>query len=317
MSALGDGNQSCLQAPGGPQATVSRPKDVCGHCDLKCTSSGRGSDGLYCDYCCYWVHASCEGMSETTYRTFSKMAKVVNNMSYFCELNHCKSVSTEILRQLGPIRQKVDENSQRIMVLEEGVKKQSVVIEEKVVEEVQKCLGETLDDKIQSVWAYEKDKAIRAKNIIISGLKEADVGVVGSDRKADDIKKVKSLFETKLGVDLGSINIKNVSRLGKSNDDGQSQRCRLTKVVFESEEMVTKVLRVAKRLSESEEEAIRKIILFRDMCETDRQKRKALVDEMKHRNSELNVSDALIWKWVIKGDQVVKIKVRPSPDGNF
>ena len=44
-----------------------KEKDVCGHCDSKCKSRGKGSDGLCCDYCGHWVHASCEGMNYETY----------------------------------------------------------------------------------------------------------------------------------------------------------------------------------------------------------------------------------------------------------
>ena len=70
--------------------TSQRLKDVCGHCDTKCTSKGQGSDAICCDYCGYWVNASCDGMSREEYRMFSQLAKKVSDMSYYCSYNHCK-----------------------------------------------------------------------------------------------------------------------------------------------------------------------------------------------------------------------------------
>ena len=51
---------------------------------------------------------------------FSQLAKKMSNMSYYCSYNHCKTVAGEILKQPGPIRQRVEENSQRIAKLELG-----------------------------------------------------------------------------------------------------------------------------------------------------------------------------------------------------
>ena len=70
----------------------SRARDVCGHCEELVTSRGKNSDGLYCDYCNCWYHASCEGMSTDTYQMFSKLASQIHNMSYYCDFNHCKIV---------------------------------------------------------------------------------------------------------------------------------------------------------------------------------------------------------------------------------
>ena len=105
---------------------LDKPKDVCGHCDNKVTDKGKGSDGICCDYCGFWVHAGCDGMSRDSYTKFKELARQVQNLSYYCSLYHCNVVSKEILKQLGPIRQKVEENSQRITILESDVKKTSL-----------------------------------------------------------------------------------------------------------------------------------------------------------------------------------------------
>ena len=65
-------------------------KEVCGYFEEKCTDKGKGSDGILCDYCGFWVHASCDGkMSAEAYKMFTKLADEVSNISYYCSLNHC------------------------------------------------------------------------------------------------------------------------------------------------------------------------------------------------------------------------------------
>ena len=125
----------------------ARPKDVCGHCELKCTAKGKGDDGICCDYCGYWVHATCDGMSKETFKSFNKLAKDIPNMSYYCTYNHCKYVAGEILKQLGPIRQKVEENSQRITKLEEAVGRQNVDMEEIIQSKVEDTIDESIRDR--------------------------------------------------------------------------------------------------------------------------------------------------------------------------
>ena len=82
---------------------------------------------------------------------FSKLAGQIHKMTYYCEYNHCKVVSREILKQLGPIRQKVDENTQRIVSLEDKVNKQGEALEKAVTDEVARCLDDTIDERVKSV----------------------------------------------------------------------------------------------------------------------------------------------------------------------
>lgn len=85
-------------------------------------------------------------------------------MSYYCNFNHCKLVSGEILKQLGPINQRVEANSQRISVLEETVQKQDITMEVKIKEEVNNVVSESIDEKVKQVWELEKDRALRTIN---------------------------------------------------------------------------------------------------------------------------------------------------------
>lgn len=50
--------------------------------------------------------------------------------------------------------------------------------------------------------------------------------------------------------------------------------------------------------------------MFRDVCKTDRDKRKQLVDEAKNKNEELKRLNVFDEKWIIRGERVVKTKVK-------
>lgn len=52
--------------------------------------------------------------------------------------------------------------------------------------------------------------------------------------------------------------------------------------------------------------------MFRDLTQVDREKRQVLVQEMKVKNDELLNQNVLDSKWIIRGDKVIKIKVRPN-----
>ena len=120
-----------------------------------------------------------------------------------------------------------------------------------------------------------------------------------------------------MGLDIESLKNANVLRLGKHNDNSQTQRSRLTKIVFDSEDMAIRVIKSAKKLSESSIEYVKNIRLFRDLCQSDRLKRKSLVEEIRQKTSELSSSDAQVWKYIIRGDKVVKIKKQTGSDTNL
>ena len=69
---------------------INKPVDICGHCQKKCTSKGKLGEAIQCDLCCYWVHASCEGLSRDDYKLFAQLAPAaMENFVYFCKLNKC------------------------------------------------------------------------------------------------------------------------------------------------------------------------------------------------------------------------------------
>ena len=102
----------------------------------------------------------------------SKLARDIPNMTYYCTFNSCKIVSGEILKQLGPIQQQVNENSQRIETLEKAVDAQNNLIEQNVADEVENCIGESIEQKVKKMFEIEKDRAARSSNVILQNVRE-------------------------------------------------------------------------------------------------------------------------------------------------
>jgi len=61
---------------------VSKPLDVCGHCNKKCKDKGPLSEAIQCDLCGHWVHTSCEGLTKKQYDSFTQLAVAVDGLSY-------------------------------------------------------------------------------------------------------------------------------------------------------------------------------------------------------------------------------------------
>ena len=154
------------------QKIASRAENICGHCMKKCTKTGRGSLALKCDYCKYLYHADCEGLSTEQYQALSQLASVLPNVNYYCVFGHCKQVSDEMIKLLGPTVKKVEENTKRIEALEKECEKQFNGIDAKIVREVKENTEDIIDSKVKNAWTTEKERAKRARNIILSNFPE-------------------------------------------------------------------------------------------------------------------------------------------------
>ena len=118
-----------------------------------------------------------------------------------------------------------------------------------------------------------------------------------------------------LGINLEENKIKSVVRLGKKANNGNVRpRPRLVKVVLDSESTAKEVFRAASRVAESEVglDKAKDIKVFRDMTKIDRDRRKKLVEEMLRRNKELQDQNVTNAKWIIRGEQLVRIRINPE-----
>jgi len=47
--------------------------------------------------CHCWVHAACEGLTKDQYKSISQLTLLVDNLVYYCKLNHCAVVNKRLL----------------------------------------------------------------------------------------------------------------------------------------------------------------------------------------------------------------------------
>ena len=133
-------------------------------------------------------------------------------------------------------------------------------------------------------------------------------------RKDWDMNFVSKLLIECLELDI-TYKMKHVIRLGRYEENSEQQHPRLIKVIFDNEDTARLVLRSANKIRNSQNGDIKEVKSFRDLSQSDREKRKLLVNEMKLKNEDLkgnNISDS---KFIIRGDSVVKVKVDPSKTG--
>ena len=62
------------------------PGEICKHCNKLCSKKGTS---FQCEVCYSWIHASCEGVSNDTYKLFNKLSASMPNIVYCCNLNQC------------------------------------------------------------------------------------------------------------------------------------------------------------------------------------------------------------------------------------
>ena len=117
-----------------------------------------------------------------------------------------------------------------------------------------------------------------------------------------------------LGSNLDEDKVKSVIRLRK-RENTNNNRPRLLKVVFDSESCAKELLRAAPRLAEATSNNMKEIKIFRDLCKADKEKRKKLVEEIVRRSEELKAQNVTNVKWIIRGEQLVKVQNRQMNAG--
>ncbi len=64
--------------------------DTCAHCNKRCTNSGKNSEAIQCDLCLSWVHAACEGISKSYFKSLNEVLSAnSDNIVYLCKVNQC------------------------------------------------------------------------------------------------------------------------------------------------------------------------------------------------------------------------------------
>ena len=89
-------------------------------------------------------------------------------------------------------------------------------MEIKVKEEVQNTVVESIEEKVKSAWEMERDRGVRARNVLIANIPESK-SADGLQRKKEDEVVISTLFTNtlKLSASDSTDKIISVERLGK------------------------------------------------------------------------------------------------------
>ena len=80
------------------EAVNSKSVDVCIKCNKRCNTTGKSSEALQCDLCFSWVHAACEGVSKSHYKSLNEiLAANQENILYLCKSNQCHNQLKQLL----------------------------------------------------------------------------------------------------------------------------------------------------------------------------------------------------------------------------
>ena len=114
-----------------------------------------------------------------------------------------------------------------------------------------------------------------------------------------------------LGLEVSDCHITQCIRLGKVRSQGP----RLVKVRLPTEDAVMKVIKVASRLKEADDDR-KNVFIFRDKSKEDRKIEKDLLNEAQNCNQDETDED-MMWKVDFKNKRVVRIRKgnvdRPRP----
>ena len=69
-------------SPDKSEQILSKPLDICGKCNKKCSSEG---ESIQCELCGLWAHASCENVTREQYKAIKSLS-TLNNLVYYCTL---------------------------------------------------------------------------------------------------------------------------------------------------------------------------------------------------------------------------------------
>ena len=294
----------------------SLPGERCPHCSENCVSE---SKAIQCDLCGVWAHAECEGISVELYDKFNAVCANVNNVSYYCEANHCnsrikqlvhahyanldqqdtklQSVDSKLSEKICNLSQKITNIEAKLQDYHKSVLRNCDTAEEGVYNQSQGLSRSPLsDDSVVnitlSLTSEQKEKERRQFNVVLHNLKESDASD-SVTRKQDDIESCCSLFSTYLSV---SASIKSAIRLGKRG----SRPCRLLKLTLGSLDEKAKILKHKMKLkAEQNPEHVRKIYISPDLTPLEQRRNNALRKQLDEMNKIQNI-------YVIRKGQIVR-----------
>lgn len=301
--------------------------DICGHCNGKVTKTGKNSEGYQCDCCGFWVHARCEGYTAEEYQALLIVADKTG-LALYCTVRSCDEIAKQFLKSIGPLKEQVEKNSKRIEELENKLTHQSSAMENIIVEKTKEQVVEVVDEKIKPVIKEnmeklsnsvkdeiktaiddERDRAYRARNVMMVNVpeprEEGDSDQATAERVLGDV----------FLLDMNEFTIIETTRLHSrqpsrgDNQEANSFPSRLLKVRFQTEEMASAVIRATQQQNHAAEQARGSIRVFRDKSKKERELTRQLFARAEANNQ--SESDNSRYKWIVdhRNKKVVRVAV--------
>lgn len=270
--------------------------DKCGDCKKIVTD---GENGVECEICANWFHASCQGLSKEVY------AALVHSCVHW----YCASCN---VRVIGIIK--------KVAKLEEGQAKieEAMLNTRNELGEVQtelKTMGlalETLTDKVGKIGTQQPTSVNVCRNDIVEEveIQRRRLNVVFSGIKEEDNckDKIRDICEALGGAPLvNAIEADKIERIGRRNG-----KPRLVRAVLKNTEAKAKLLQAGPLLSKRPEFA--RVYISPDMTRRQQETDKILRDKLKDLRSQ-GATDVKISKGRIvkKGDGLDLVVYTPPP----
>ena len=225
-----------------------------------------------CYVCKNWCHKTCTKMPDATFDCLSDTRQP--NLQWICkpcmegatELRTKQEARMEKLLELIPLFQTM---SDRLQNLEKSMGEQ---LEEKIEEVVER----KLEEKMEEMMEVEK----RKKNLVIVNMAESTKTEIEECRK-DDLAAAKKILSAIADVKEGDIS--EPIRLGKK---GLGSRPRMLKITMKEEGKKKEILKNAPKLNQGKSQGETKIYVNEDLTRLQREKHKALRDELKRRKQD-------------------------------
>ena len=269
----------------------SLPGENCPHCKQPCTAENKA---VQCDLCGVWAHVKCEGLPEDIYEKLNQVCEIANNISYYCEANHCNSCIKQLTHHHY---RNLEQQTTRSASVEESLSGLKTQIEEKIedlsskiqhllsnqsginmeIDTVTQSLqnspasaGTVLNTTASSIADELADRDRRKNNVIIYNLSEK------SDCEADK-KLFTELCKTVFSEEFAVVK---VLRLGKKNESNN----RPVLVTLKHEVDKSFLLSNSARLRQHD--AYKTVYFSPDRTKFEHLKYKKLVEELKQRKAK-------------------------------
>jgi hypothetical protein len=300
------------------KAKDGKPEEVAAakNCE-KCEDCGKSvldhDKGLQCEACEAWFHASCQGMSEDTYKIVGQSC-----IHWFCK--NCDKAVSKLFKTIANIKVRQDKMEQALDKAVEDIKavkaeiiemssfskeldtKLEIIIEAKLVESVEE-LKKSKESEPVMVAGLGRDEVLeeieiekRRLNLVIMGIKEDN----------EDDAAVKDLFTVLVGS-KGVKAVSSVERIGRA----QAGKIRPIRVKMINSDSKLDVLKSCSDLRKHEE--YKKVYISPDLTRKQQEADKSIRDKLKEMRNGGETDIRIKKGKIVKNSNGVEVVVFPPP----